>query len=76
MREVIKILNICRCKDKHRDCNVCGNKIHRKNQQELVNGTIIHEISFGKNNQSITVAICDNCLNEFADKLWKYLEED
>lgn len=65
-----KILEISRCKDKHRSCNVCGNEIHKGRCH------VVHELNFGKNNQNISIAICSDCLNEFADNLWKYLEED
>lgn len=73
-REVVKILEIGRCADKYRRCNCCGNETRDKERrQNLVDDNIIHELSFGKDKQSITVALCNACLNEFAEKLWEYL---
>lgn len=73
-KEIVKILEIGRCTDRYSRCNVCGNEIHdREHRQNLVDDNIIHELSFGKNRQSITVVLCNTCLNEFAEKLWEYL---
>lgn len=73
-REVVKILEISKCTDKYRCCQCCGNEIRDKERQKnLVDDNIIHELCFGKNKQSVTVALCNTCLNEFAEKLWEYL---
>lgn len=73
-REVVKILEISRCTDKYRRCNCCGNEIRDKERrQNLVDDNIIHELCFGKDNQSTTIVLCNDCLNEFAEKLWEYL---
>ena len=60
------ILEIKRTKER-RYCNVCAK--HTDNKQP------VNEIMFGYNNSSISVILCDDCLNQFSDKLWKYLEE-
>ena len=60
------ILEIKRTKER-RYCNVCAK--HTDNKQP------VNEIMFGYNNSSISVILCDDCLNQFSDKLWQYLEE-
>ena len=69
-----RILKVARSTDKYRLCNVCGNSIndHECNQQ-LVGDNIMHELSFGKNNNSTTICLCNRCLNDFAEKLWEYI---
>lgn len=60
------ILEIKRTKERY--CNVCAK--HADNKQP------VNEILFGCNNSSISVILCDDCLNQFSDKLWQYLEEN
>ena len=69
-----RILKIERSTDKYRQCNVCGNDVndHECNQQ-LVDDNIMHELRFGKDHHSITVCLCNRCLNDFAEKLWEYM---
>lgn len=33
----------------------------------------LHVISLGRNNQSMSIRICDDCLQVFAERLWNYL---
>ena len=56
------ILEIKRTKERY--CNVCAK--HTDNKQP------VNEISFGY----ISAILCDDCLNQFSDKLWQYLEEN
>ena len=58
------ILKIKRTKERY--CNVCTK--HTDSKQP------VNELLFGYNNSSISVILCDDCLNQFSDKLWKYLE--
>ena len=52
---------------KERFCNICGRHTREKCQ--------VNEIVLGRNNQSLSVVMCDKCLDKFADVLWGYLEQ-
>ena len=60
------ILEIKRTKERY--CNICAK--HTSNKQPM------NELLFGYNNSSVLIILCDDCLNKFSDKLWKYLEEN
>ena len=53
---------------KERYCNVCAK--HSSNKQP------VNEISLGCNNSSIAVILCDDCLKQFGDILWSYMEKN
>lgn len=59
------ILEIKRTKECY--CNICAK--HTDNKQP------VNKILLGCNNSSISAILCDDCLNQFSDKLWQYLEE-
>lgn len=64
MEEKIKIKSL---KLEHSTCNSCKKK--------PVNGKL-NEIIVGKNGEYMIVLLCTKCLNELADTLWQYLEND
>lgn len=70
------ILEIKRMTSGYRYCNVCREEVHDESVQNFVIGNKGHELSFGRNNFSTTVCLCTKCLNNFADLLWRYLEEE
>ena len=72
----VKILKIKKANDFSRRCNVCGKSIYDSKTNNLSKDNKMHELSFGRNNFSTTVCLCTECLNDFAEILWKYLEEE
>lgn len=62
-----RILEIVPQPDKYLSCNICK---HPKTKGKY------SELCFGKDNSTITIRLCDRCLNDFAEVLWKYLEEE
>ena len=65
MKKVSKILEIEETNEIC-SCNICS-----KSYAEVEK---IHELRFGMNNHGNVIFMCPECLNEFADKLWEYLE--
>lgn len=63
--KVSKILEIVEAHE------ICGCNICSKRHNEVK----IHEIRLGMDNHSNVTFMCTECLNEFSDNLWKYLEE-
>lgn len=63
--KVERIISLTRMDERY--CNVCCRHTDEKKP--------VNELRFGHNNQSMTVMLCDECLSDFADKLWEYLEE-
>lgn len=59
------IIDLKECEDRYLSCNCCFNKDQAAK---------VHELRFGRNNNSISIRMCNSCLNEFAERLWKYLE--
>ena len=59
-----------------RYCNVCGRDVYDSKANNLNEDNKMHELSFGKNNYATVICLCTKCLNDFADALWKYLEEE
>ena len=60
------ILEIKRVRSRY--CNSCGYKSDK--------GVLANEVMIGMNNRSVASILCDDCLNQFSDKLWQYLEEN
>lgn len=71
-----EILEIKRMASGYHYCNVCHEEVHDECVQNFVVGNKGHELAFGRNNFSTTVCLCTKCLNNFADLLWQYLEEE
>lgn len=71
-----KILKIERTTGGHHYCNICHELVGDEQVDNFVVGNKGHELAFGRNNFSITVCLCSKCLNQFADLLWQYLEEE
>lgn len=72
-----EIIEIEKVKSHNRYCNVCNNEI----TEEASGGTLnvdnrTHELRFGRNRHSTTISLCSRCLNNFAEVLWQYLEEE
>lgn len=64
--EDTRIIEIVPHPDKYLSCNICRTPNNKEG---------FHEISLGKDNNSLSIRMCDRCLNDFADKLWQYMEE-
>lgn len=62
-----KILTIEESEGKYRYCNVCHKQLDDNK---------MHELRFGRDHHSIIICLCSECLIEFSDKLWQYLEEN
>lgn len=72
MGKVNKILKIVKT-DEYYSCNICAKRCNEEVEGEYATDSM-HEISFGMDNHSTTVHVCTECLNEFSDVLWRYLE--
>ena len=66
VEEIKRTLEIKRTKERY--CNVCSKYTDDKQPA--------NEIRLGCNNSSVSAILCDDCLNQFSDKLWQYLEEN
>lgn len=71
-----EIIEIKKERDKYRYCNVCHELVGDSVASNFVVDNKMHELSFGRNNHSNTISLCTRCLNNFADLLWQYLEEE
>lgn len=71
-----EIIAVQRMHGKHHYCNVCHKEVGDEQVDNFVVGNKAHELSFGRNNHSNTICLCTRCLNNFADLLWQYLEEE
>lgn len=73
--EIIKIEKV---NERIRYCNVCrgGTNLKKSKTTKLNEDIKMYELSFGNNNFYMTVSLCERCLNNFAEILWKFLEEE
>ena len=71
-----KILMIEESKSKYRYCNVCHKQLFESKAGNLMDDNRMHELSFGRDHHSTTICLCSECLVEFSDNLWQYLEEN
>lgn len=61
-----KVIEIKKCTDKSRECNICTK--HKDDLEKV-------EVRLGRENYSTSICLCNECLNAFAEKIWEYLAE-
>lgn len=72
--KIKKVLKVEISRDKHCSCNVCCKRVSEKETNKDYVAEEMYDLYFGKENFCTVIRLCNECLNEFADILWNFLE--
>lgn len=71
-----KVLKVEISKDRYCSCNACHKRVSPKEKDANYAVTEMYDLQFGSEGYTVVVRLCNECLNEFADKLWNFLESE
>lgn len=76
MQEKKKVLKVEVSEDRYCSCNVCCKRVSSKEKNEAYKVEEMYDLSFGKENLTTVIRLCNGCLSEFAEILWQFLESE
>ena len=69
-----KVLKVGISRDRSCSCNACYKRVSETEENKSVIAKEMYDITLGSSRHVSVVRLCDECLNEFADILWQFLE--
>lgn len=73
--QVNKVLKVEISKDRYCSCNACYKRVSPKENTDVM-AAEMYDLQFGRDGYTVVVRLCDECLNEFADNFWNFLESE